>query len=65
MNKFERPVDFEPKMLHLKQVLEEVKQQEHFMDLRTDDVDDLKNCQEHCMVSDNTRSFQILTIKAI
>ena len=48
--KFERPLEFESKMRHVKQILEEVQQQEHFMDLRSDEPEDLQTCHQHCMV---------------
>ena len=48
--KFQRPVDFEPKMTHVKRMLDEIEEQIHLLELRSEDLDSLQGQFEQCMV---------------
>ncbi len=49
--KFQRPVDFEPKLTHVKRILDEIEERMHLIEIRTDDPETLQNQLETCMVS--------------
>ena len=49
--KFQRPVDFEPKLSHVKRMLDEIEERIHLIEIRSEDPDVMQAQLEHCMVS--------------
>ena len=49
--KFQRPVDFEPKLTHVKRVLDEIDERIHLIELCSEDPDVVQGQLDHCMVS--------------
>ena len=49
--KFQRPVDFEPKLTHVKRILDEIDERMHLIEVRGDDPETLQSQLETCMVS--------------
>ena len=49
--KFQRPVDFEPKLTHVKRMLDEIEERIHLIEIRSEDPDVMQAQLEHCMVS--------------
>lgn len=49
--KFQRPVDFDPKLAHIKHVLEELEEQIHILDISSLEPEDLQTQLDHCMAS--------------
>ena len=48
--KFQRPVDFEPKLTHVKRVLDEIEERIHLIELRSEDPDIIQGQLDQCMV---------------
>ena len=48
--KFQRPVDFEPKLTHVKRVLDEIEERIHLIELRSEDPDVIQGQLDQCMV---------------
>ncbi|CAF1590315.1 unnamed protein product, partial [Adineta ricciae] len=53
---FQKPSDFEPKYAHVRKVLQDVEQNLHLLDIRSDDADVIHNQLEHCL-----RFYRILS----
>lgn len=51
--KFQRPVDFEPKMTHVKRMLDEIEERIHLCEIRSDDHETLLGQLENSMVGDS------------
>ena len=49
--RFQRPVDFEPKMSHVKRELDEIADRIHLIDLHTEDPETIQSQLDNCMVS--------------
>ncbi|XP_013413171.1 dystrophin isoform X2 [Lingula anatina] len=47
--KFQRPVDFEPKLTHVKRALEEVQERIHLIELRSEDPEVVQTQLDQCM----------------
>ena len=48
--KFQRPVDFEPKLSHVKRQLDEIEERIHLIEIRSEDPEQISGQLEHCMV---------------
>ncbi len=48
--KFQRPVDFEPKLTHVKRILDEIEERRHLIEIRNDDPEILHGQLDFCMV---------------
>ena len=67
--RFQRPVDFEPKMNHVKRELVEIADRIHLLDLHSVEVEIVQGQLDHCMVGalysnviDNTGFVQVLEV---
>ena len=50
-SKWQRPVDFEPKLQSVKRTLDEIRERLHLIELRSDDPQAIRDQLDHCMVS--------------
>ena len=48
--KFQRPVDFEPKLTHIKRILDEIEERLHLTEIRSDEPENLQEQLDTCMV---------------
>jgi hypothetical protein len=48
---FQRPSDFEPKYVRMRQILHDVEQNLHTLEIRSDEPDVVHSQLEHCLVS--------------
>jgi hypothetical protein len=48
---FQKPSDFEPKYAKMRQVLNDIEQNIHLLEVRSDDPDIIHNQLENCLVS--------------
>ena len=55
--KFQRPVDFEPKLTHVKRVLDEIEERLHLCELHDDDPESIQGQLDICMVSDSSQVY--------
>lgn len=55
--KFQRPVDFDTKLTHVKRLLDDIDQRMHLVDLTSVDLDSVDNKLEQCTVSNGNLSF--------
>ena len=51
--KFQRPVDFEPKLTHVKRCLDEIDERVHLMDIRSEDPESVQRQLDTCMVQEH------------
>ena len=56
--KWQRPVDFEPKMQNVKRSLDEIKDRLYLIELRSDDQQTIKDQLDHCMVSNDQQTIK-------
>jgi len=47
--KFQRPVEFEPKMTNVKRIMDEIDEHIHFIEIRSEDLETVQGQHEHCM----------------
>ncbi|KAK2181696.1 hypothetical protein NP493_384g04000 [Ridgeia piscesae] len=55
--KFQRPVDFEPKLTHVKRVLDEIEERIHLIELRSEDPDIIQGQLDQCMAIQRFHKF--------
>ncbi len=49
---FQKPSDFEPKYVKMHQILHDIEQNIHILEIRSDDPDVIHNQLENCLVSE-------------
>ena len=49
-SKFQRPVDFEPKLTHVKRMLDEIEERMHLIEVRSEEPETLQAQLDTCMV---------------
>ena len=54
--KYQRPVDFDPKLSHVKRELSDIEEKIHFMEVKNEDPAQVQRHLDQCMVS---RKFYI------
>ena len=59
--KFQRPVDFEPKLTHVKRVLDEIEERIHLIELRSEDPDIIQGQLDQCMVGSISFCIQMFS----
>ena len=55
--KFQRPVDFDTKLTHVKRLLDDIDQRIHLVDLTSVDLDSVDSKLEQCTVSSSSSSL--------